>query len=138
MGVVVIREHLARFPQHRTCGVELCNQVLHMRGIVEIDVAGIRIRRVFASEDVEPLHDLRRFVQDGPAAFMRGGDDEPFAFGNRTEFFSGNRPHAADLDGGVADFTHALERCGIIGGSLAEVPQGVELDGDLIQFHDWE
>ncbi len=66
---------------------------------------------------------------------MRGANREPLARRYFHQLVIPDRAQRARLHRLVAELAHPLERRGDVGGRFGEIPEGVELCRDLLDFH---
>jgi hypothetical protein len=103
--------------------------------VSQIDVPGKRVSRVFAIELSQTFHYLVRRVEDSLTTLVRGADGETFSSADANDFLLRNRSDSGDLyslEANGANFSTGFSKRR---GCLAEIAKGVELDGDLIEFH---
>jgi hypothetical protein len=133
--VIVIGKHLARLAQDGSRRVQLPGEFPNGVQVSQIDVPGKRVSRVFAIELSQTLHNLVWRVKDSLTTLVRGADGETFSSADASDFLFRNRSDSGDLDGLEANGANFSTGFGKRRGCLAEIAKGVELDGDLIEFH---
>lgn len=135
-GVIVVRQHLSRSAHLRTGQVETSGHRRDFCKRLWLDM-WVRVRGVDGAERAETVDDLLGFFDDRFTVFMRGADDQAFAIADAFDFEFSDGTDATDLDGSVSDGFNFFRSDGEVGCGFAEVTEGVELAGDLGEFHDF-
>jgi hypothetical protein len=89
----------------------------------------------FAAQGPQPFNDLVRGVQNIAGPFVRGATVHAGICQDAVELLVGDRSKTARLDGGVANPAEPGQGFGDAGRVLKRVTAGIELGGDLGQFH---
>jgi hypothetical protein len=133
--MVVVAQDLARGTQDFAGGIEAGGERLHFGKGVELDAGRPGVSSEVATEFLEVLDDLLRFVEDHVAVLVRCATVEALAFEHGEQLFVPDGAEPAELHGFVADGADFFQCLRDFRRRFGEITNSVLLGGNLIDFH---